>query len=504
MRIQLEQGINNCQVMGDTYPNDLAGLQAVLNFMARQNRLLSKTLILTDLWELGVSLDAVYHQLAHLLQGHGVNRLIGIGQALSTYAPNFHLPQTHFYPDLATFLHSDLLSSLQAELIAIKGDQGGMNTLYKQLAQYCHGTILEIDLAAIAHNLHFFRSQLAQDTKIVVMLKAFSYGSSRCEVAQLLEHSGVDYLAVVYADEGVNLRQQGITLPIMVMNPMPPSFHKLINYQLEPVIYSLELLKDLKAFLTSQQHQLPIHLKLETGMHRLGFEEKELEAVIQNLQNIPSIQVKSVLSHLAASGTLQHDAYTHAQADLFQKMAHRLEAGLGIKLIKHLLNTSGIVRFPAYQFDMVRLGIGLYGVGVDTTTQPHLKVASRLKTTIAQIKHIPAGATVGYERRGKVSDARKVATLAIGYADGFSRALGNGKSHVWINGQLAPVLGDVCMDMMMVDITHIEAQPGDEVVIFGPEYPIAQVAAAAHTISYEILTNGGERVRRVYYQVTSS
>jgi alanine racemase len=499
MRIKIEQGINGCQVTTDTYANDLTGVQAVLNFLARQNRLLSKTLIVTHLWQHDLEPGLLYHQFSQLLRVYGISKLIGIGQGWTTYRDSFKEINAHFYSDVTALLQSNLLINLQGSLVAIKGTQLDLTRIAQLLHQRCHSTVLEVDLDAIEHNLRFFLSKLAPTTQVVAMVKALAYGSSDCEVAQLLEHCQVDYLAVAYTDEGVALREQGITLPIIVMSPMSDSFHRLVSHQLEPVIYSLEVLSALQEFLVCEKTSMSVHLELETGMHRLGFGVQDIEALIYTLQATPAILPKTVMSHLAASGTSQHDDYSHTQAQLFQQLADHLESQLGIRLKKHLLSTAGILRFPGYQFDMVRLGIGLYGVGIEAAVQQHLRVAIRLKTTITQIKEIPANTTVGYERQGQVGESKTIATLAIGYADGFSRALGNGKGQVWINGQLAPVLGNVCMDMIMVDITHISAQPGDEAIIFGPEHGIDQVAASANTIAYELLTQVGERVRRVYY-----
>ena len=314
-----------------------------------------------------------------------------------------------------------------------------------------------------------------------------------------MNHHRVDYLAVAYADEGVLLREHGITLPIMVMNPTPESFDKLLAYGLEPEVYSLKLLCALRDFIARRNKEINIHLKLETGMYRLGFEERELSALVQVLRSTSSLRVVGIMSHLAASADPQHDAYTKSQFALFTKQATYIEERLGICAIKHLLNSSGILRFPEYQLDMVRLGIGLYGVGVDQEVQQQVVIASTLKTVISQIKTIPQGATVGYGRRGLARKPMQLATLAIGYADGFGRALGNGIGSVWINGHLAPIVGDICMDMSMVDVTDIPAAEGDEVIIFGKELPIDHVAAAMSTIAYEVLTNVSERVKRVYY-----
>jgi Alr-MurF fusion protein len=309
----------------------------------------------------------------------------------------------------------------------------------------------------------------------------------------------VDYLAVAYADEGVLLREHGITLPIMVMNPTPESFDKLLAYGLEPEVYSLKLLCALRDFLASRNKHINVHLKLETGMNRLGFEERELSTLVHLLQTAPSLRIVGIMSHLAASADSQHDVYTKHQFALFTKQAAYIEQKLSIHTLKHLLNSSGIFRFPEYQLDMVRLGIGLYGVGVREELQQYLEVASTLKTVISQIKMIPSGTTIGYGRRGIAKNDIRLATLAIGYADGFSRSLGNGKGSVWINGHVAPTVGDICMDMSMVDVTNIPASEGDEAIIFGKELPIAEISAAMGTIPYEVLTKVSERVKRVYY-----
>ena len=500
MRLKLEQGINNCQVIDDTYDNDLTGLERALEFMAQQKWALKKTVILSDLLQHGLDPKNLYCQVAQLLQDEGINRIIGIGKQLADHAAIFQPLNAHFYSDVDAFLNNKLLHSFKEELVLVKGARDfGLARIANQLQQKVHSTVLEVDLDAISHNLSFFQSKLNKETQIMVVVKALAYGSSSFEIAYLLQHHRVDYLAVTCADEGVALREKGIIIPIMIMNPTPASFPTLLGYQLEPALYSLKLLRALADFLASQDRRISIHLKLETGMHRLGLEGADMKELVLLLRTIPAIQVKSIYSHLAAAGAQQHDAYTHAQVKSFRQLAHHLEQSLGIQLTKHILSTTGILRFPEHQFDMVRLGIGLYGVGVDEETQRRLVVASTLKTVISQIKQIPQGATIGYERKGVAQRPMKVATLAIGYADGFSRALGNGQGKVWINGQLAPIVGHVCMDMTMVDVTDIDTEEGDEVIIFGRELPITEVAAAASTIPYEVLTNVSERVKRVYY-----
>jgi alanine racemase len=499
MRINLEQGINRCQLVYDTYHNDWISLQSVLEFVAEQEFTQKKALVLTDLIFLGTDTDKLYSELAKLLQTQQIHLLIGIGPKLLTHAHKFLLPETHFFENITSMLASDLLDKQYGTVMIVKG--AGIYTtsnIIARLQKKCHDTVLEIDLSAIQHNLNFFRSKLASDTQIIAMVKASAYGSGSYGIAHLLQQYRVNYLAVAYTDEGVTLRENGIHLPIMVMNPSPTSFTKLLAHNLEPVIYSLRLLEDWHNFLNENAAHSGIHIKLDTGMHRLGFMEQDLDALIQTLQGTSHFSIKSICSHLSAPGAQHHNAYTHAQADLFQQMVHYIEEKLGISLPKHLLNTAGTHIFPEYKFDMIRLGIGLYGLTKDV--QQYLKIASTLKTVISQIKEVPEGATIGYERRGLAQRPTKIAVLAIGYADGFSRSLSNGRGRVYVNGKLAPVVGNVCMDMTMVDITDIEAKEGDEVIIFGKEFPISKVALAMDTIVYEVLTNVNERVRKVYYK----
>jgi alanine racemase len=500
MHIRLEQGIKGCQVITDTYKNDLANIQRVLNFSAYQGHSFSKTLILAPLNQGDCEDTILYQQLAQLVQAFGIRQLIGIGNIWKQYRAYFACVNLAIYETVSELLASGLLTAVEREVIAIKhSETENLLPLAQQLYQSCHSTVLEVDLDAIQNNLQFFRSKLHPNTQVLVMVKALAYGSSNYEVAKLLEHCQIDYLAVAYVDEGVALREHGISLPIMVTSPTPSSFHKLVRYQLEPVIYSLEALQSLDKFLLTVKASINIHLEVETGMYRLGFCKQDVEALIRALQATKTIRPQSIMTQLAAAGTPHHDAYTYQQVQLFQERAQQLDLALGIKLKKHILNTAGILRFPAYQFDMVRLGIGLYGVDIVPGLQHALKVASRLKATIIQIKQVPGKETVGYERKGQLMESRQIATLSLGYADGFSRQFGNGRGCVWIKGQLAPVVGHVCMDMVMVDITHIEAQPGDEAIIFGPELNIIEVAASIDTSPYELLTQVGERVRRVYY-----
>ena len=500
MRMTLKEGINNCQVIDDTYNNDLVGLQGALDFMAQQNKASRRTVVLSDLPQTGVAAESLYLQVAQLLKGKQVDRIIGIGKELTAYAEAFAPFDTCFYENTEALLKENIQQIFSDELILVKGARRfGLERVVDRLQQKVHSTVLEVDLDAVTHNLNFFRSQLFEGTRLMVVVKALAYGSSSFEIAHLLQYHRVDYLAVAYADEGMLLRAHGITLPIMVMNPTPESFDKLLEYRLEPEVYSLKLLRELRDFLALRNKCIDIHLKLETGMYRLGFEEQELSTLVQVLSTSPAIRVVGIMSHLAAASDQQHDGYTRHQFALFTKHANYIEKKLDIRTIKHLLNSSGILRFPEYQLGMVRLGIGLYGVGVGKEVQQCLEVASTLKTVISQIKMIPQGATVGYGRQGVAKKNMRIATLAIGYADGFNRVLSYGKGSVWINGHFAPIVGAICMDMSMVDVTNIPAAEGDTVIIFGKALPIAELAAAMGTIAHEVLTNVSERVKRIYY-----
>jgi alanine racemase len=502
MRLELKQGINHSYIIDDTYNNDLAGLQVALEFMQQQKQLSRRTLILSDILEAGTAPAALYRQVALLLKNYGIHRLLGIGPAISQAQQAFGaLSETHFFPDTESFLQGRPEKEIQKELVLIKGARPfGFEKIVQRLQQKIHGTVLEINLDALTHNLNFYRSRLRPGTKIMVMVKAFAYGSGSHEIAQLLQFQKVDYLAVAYADEGVGLRQAGIDLPIMVMNPSPDSFDKMAEYHLEPEIYSLNLLQDLILWLQAHNQVIHIQLKLDTGMHRLGLEASDLESARKLLrENSQCIRLSGIFSHLAGADSAEFNDFSHQQGQVFQDYIAKLCEGLPYQPLRHLVNSAGILRFPEYHFEMVRLGIGLYGAEVNRQEQEALWPVSRLKTTISQIKHIKKGDTIGYSRSGRAEKDLSLATIAIGYADGFDRRFSNGTGKVMINGQLAPVLGRVCMDMCMVDISGIEAAEGDEVVIFGPERSITELADSIGTIPYEILTNVGERVKRVFY-----
>lgn len=537
MRLEMKQGRHGSYLLDDTYNNDLAGLALALAALGRQARPGRRTLILSDVLESGLAGPALYARVAALLPAHGVTRLVGIGPEISQafqeelngrelkikseklkvegpqLNPDAVEPHklltfnaqllTEFYPTTEAFLAALDPASFAHETILVKGARRfGFERIVAALQAQQHGTVLEVNLDALAHNLQHFRQKLRPGTKLMVMVKAFAYGAGSYEVASLLEFQRADYLAVAYADEGVALREAGIGLPIMVMNPAPDAFEALRRHRLEPEIYSFEMLAEyLAAPAADAFTPSPVHLKLDTGMRRLGFDEADMPALAALLrEHRGRLPVASLMTHLAAADDPAHDAFTRAQLAAFGRMAAALEAALGRPVLKHALNSAGIVRFPEAQFDMVRLGIGLYGVDATGRDAGALRPVSALRTTVSQIKTLPAGSTVGYGRRGEAAaHPRRIATLAIGYADGYDRRFGHGVGAVLIHGQAAPLVGAVCMDMCMVDVTGIAgAQAGDVALVFGEGLPLPALAARIGTIAYELLTNVSERVKRVF------
>lgn len=496
MRLELKEGINQCHIIDDTYNNDLAGLQVSLDFLAHQNQRQKKRVILSDIHESGLSDQALMKKVSSLLSSAHVQAFIGIGPVLASYQHDFP-PGSVFYRSTEEFLKNFSVAGLQDEVILIKGARVfAFEKIVSRLQRKVHGTIMEIDLGALVHNLNIFRSCLKPSTKIMAMVKAFAYGSGSNEVANVLQYHKIDYLGVAYADEGVELRKNNITLPVMVMNPAEESFDTLLNNDLEPEIYSFRIFRLLLGYL--QGRPCKVHLKLDTGMHRLGFERHNLQSLISLLLEHPHIKVASIFSHMAAADEGSHDAFSKEQGKAFLQMADVISQRLTYKPIYHLLNSSGILRFPEFQFEMVRLGIGLYGVDPTAEKLQQLKPVATLKTVISQIRQIGVGETIGYGRRGRAGTSLTIATIAIGYADGFSRAFSRGVGKVLVNGRPAPVIGNVCMDMTMIDITGIPAKEGDEVVVFGKGLSIQELADSIDTIPYEILTSTSERVKRIF------
>ncbi len=496
MRLQMKQGINNCQLIDDTYNNDLGGLQISLDFLTGQHRK-KKTLIISDILQSGLEEIKLVQQINDLAVKGGISYLIGVGPVLYKHQHVISIPAI-FFLTTTELLKAIDWDHFQNEVVLVKGARVfQFEKIVNQLQRKIHGTVMEIDLNALVNNLNYVKSCLNATTKLMVMVKAFAYGSGSVEVASLLQYHKVDYLGVAYADEGVDLRKNQISLPIMVMNPSEDSFETLLDHTLQPEIYSFKILNSLVRFLEGRS--CIIHLKLDTGMHRLGFEEIEIDSLIRILASHPNLNIASIFSHLAGADGPEHDEFTQEQAATFLRMAENIKSELRINPLLHLLNSSGILRHNEMQLNMVRLGIGLYGVNPTSQSDSNLKPVASLKTIISQIKKVKTGSTVGYGRKGKVKKDTTVATIAIGYADGFSRAFSQGKGVVIINGQKAPVLGNVCMDMTMIDITGIDAKEGDEVIIFGKGLPIQEVAQQINTIPYEILTNTSERVKRVFF-----
>lgn len=496
MRLELKEGINQSQIIDDTYNNDLAGLQISLEFLANQHQKNKKRLILSDILESGLSDEDMARQISDLVKKNKIQSFIGIGPALFRYRSYF-AADANFFLTTEDFLTSLDWDTVHHEIVLVKGARKfAFEQIIARLQRKVHGTVMEIDLGAVVHNLNFFRVSLKPSTKIMVMVKALAYGSGSTEIANLLQYHKVDYLGVAYADEGIELRKNNITLPIMVMNPSEESFSSIIQYKLEPEIYSFKILKSLLSFLHGRS--CAVHIKLDTGMHRLGFTENELPSLIEILQENRHLKITSVFSHLAGADESQHDDFSKVQATHFKKSAKKIADAVGYKPLLHILNSPGILRLPQFQFDMVRLGIGLYGVDPTMDHIKDLKPVATLKTLISQIKHIQPGETIGYGRHGKATEPMTIATIAIGYADGFSRAFSRGAGKVLIGGKKVPVVGNVCMDMTMVDITGVDASEGDEVIVFGPDLPIQEVASSINTIPYEILTNTSDRVKRVF------
>ncbi len=499
MRMELKQGINHCQLIDDTYNNDLGGLQISLDFLAGQQKK-NKTVILSDVYQSGLSMDELISRIETLVIKSEVTRLILIGNGFASHSRKWNgfKGRISFYDTTESFLTNVNRDDFHDQIILIKGARPfRFERIVNFLQKKKHGTVMEIDLGAMVHNLNYFKSKLKPGTKLMAMVKAFAYGSGSEEVANLLQYHRVDYLGVAYTDEGVELRKNQITLPIMVMNPSEESFTTLMEYQLEPEIYNLQILRVLIDYLRGRE--IKIHFKIETGMHRLGFDEKDLEEAIHLLRANNNIHIATLFSHLAGADDEQHDDFTRQQARVFDKLSLKVMHELNIRPWRHLVNTSGIIRFPDLQFDMVRLGIGLYGVNPTSENESSLQSVATLKSVISQVKTVPAGTSIGYGRKGKAEKNTTIATIAIGYADGYSRAFSQGKGIVSINGKRAPVIGNVCMDMTMIDITNIDAKEGDEVILFGKEPSIYEVAERANTIPYEILTNTSERVKRVFW-----
>ncbi len=503
MRLEMKEGINHCSIINDSYNSDINSLNIAIDFLNQQNQHKKKTIILSDILQSGQDEEELYGEIAGILQKKGIHKIIGIGKAISKQKEKFEI-ESDFFPDTDTFLHNYSFAGFQNESILLKGARVfEFEQISQALQQKAHETVLEINLNALVNNLNYFRKKLQPETKIMAMVKAFSYGTGSFEIANILQYHHIDYLAVAYADEGVELRKAGITAPIMVMNPDEQSYDAIIKHNLEPEIYnfrSLDLLEEAtRVNIIPENKPVKVHIKLDTGMHRLGFLPNEIDQLIHRLLAFNSIYVQSVFSHLASSEDPNDDDFTRYQIEQFQSMSARLQEKSDHHIMLHILNSAGISRFPKAQFDMVRLGISLYGIPTSTADRNNLENVSTLKSTISQIKTVQAGESIGYNRATITDTDITIGIIPVGYADGLNRKLSNSVGKIYIGETAVPIVGNVCMDMCMVNITGMDVHEGDDVIIFGKEHPITELATALDTIPYEVLTNISRRVKRVYY-----
>jgi Alr-MurF fusion protein len=506
MRLELKKGINHCTIINDSYSADLSSLEIALNFLEQQSTAGKRTVILSDFLQTSSSDDDLYKQIADSLHTHKINRLIGVGENITKAFRNNSASlafETSFFNTTDEFEKQFRSSFFKDETLLIKGARiFAFERIVQLLEQKVHQTVLEINLNAIAHNLNEYQRYLKPSTKVMAMVKAFAYGSGGAEVAGILQYHKADYLGVAYADEGVDLRKAGINIPIMVMNPEENAFEAITEYNLQPELYSFETLHSFINYLQSQGiQQYPVHIEVETGMNRLGFAGTAVEKLGEVLAQTGLLQVQSVFTHLAASEEAVQDEFTLQQFELFQKAISVLRNKLPYNFLTHIANSAAAIRHPHLQLDMVRLGIGLYGVDSAVSGKLALHTVTTLKSTIAQIKYLKKGESVSYNRRSVLENDSVIATIRMGYADGYPRRLGNGAGKVWVKDRLVSVVGTICMDMFMIDVTSIpDLAEGDEVIIFGQQLPVEQLAAWAGTIPYEILTGISQRVKRVYFE----
>jgi alanine racemase len=503
MRLEVKDGTNGCRLINDTYNSDINSLSVALDFQQsrRAGKKLKTTVILSDILQTGMAPHSLYGKVAELLSRKKVDRLIGIGPGICECGHLFKTMETAFHASSSGFIRSFRPDMFRDEIILIKGSRSfHFENITALLEKKVHETILEVNLDAIVHNFNYYRSRLHPKTKMVCMVKAFGYGVGSFELAKTLQERRCDYLAVAVADEGEDLRREGITVPVMVMNPELSSFHLLFDYMLEPEVYSFRLLDTLIKESTRRGFMsFPIHIKIDTGMHRLGFEPGDIPEICRRLKAQDGLVVRSVFSHLAGSDAPEFDDFTEKQVDEYTRAAAALEKGLGYAILKHVLNSAGIERFPDYQKDMVRLGISLYGISASGITED-LQCVCSLKTVILQIRNVPRGDSIGYGRKTFVERDSRIAVIPIGYADGLDRHLSNGNGEALVHGKRCPVVGNICMDACMIDVTDVDANEGDTVIIFNDELTVDELAAKIGTIPYEILTSISPRVKRIYYR----
>ena len=503
MRLDFRKGINNCSVINDSYSADINSLHIALNFLKQQGGPVARTVILSDMLQTGLAPAELYRLIADALSDAGVTRVIGVGKEISDHLKLPPAIKSDFFSDTEAFLNRFRFLSFKEEVILLKGARSfHFEEIAQLLEQKTHQTVLEINLSALVHNLKTYQRRLQPSVKTMVMVKAFAYGSGSAEIAGILQYHKVDYLGVAYADEGVELRKAGITLPVMVMNAEESSFESLTAYQLEPVLFSSSMMVSFDAYLKQEGLlHYPVHIEVETGMNRLGFSGKDMDLLLSYLHTAPSFKIQSVFSHLTSGEDPSADDFSKTQLSILLNQADKIRRAAGYDFMKHIANSAAISRLPALQLDMVRLGIGLYGIQPGQEEKLDLQPVATLKSTIAQIRHLQKGDTVSYNRKGIIHQDAVIATVRIGYADGYSRQLGNGKGHMLVNNRVAPTVGTVCMDMVMIDITGIPGVvEGDEVIVFGKKLSIEEMAARAGTIPYEIMTGISQRVKRVYFE----
>ncbi len=503
-RINVIEGVNECTVIADGYNSDYASLTPALNFMMRRAGSRGNTVVLSDLTPDIYSGDELYIRVSELLRGKGVQRLLGVGPELCRHAHYFDsLPAARFFESTDELLAAMTQGDFDHETILVKGSpEAGFDQFIDLLEAKRHQTVMEVNLNALAHNFRFFKSLVKPSTKTVAMVKASGYGTGSYEIAKTLQDRGADYLAVAVQDEGVELRRAGILMPIIVLNPSVVNYKAMFVHRLEPEVYSLEECRELiREGRKCGVRNFPVHVKIDSGMHRLGFTHDQLPELIELLQEQDVLHPASVFSHLSVADEPSQDDYTRQQYHYFDQCASLLQAGFKHYILRHILNSSGIVRFPEYQLDMVRIGIGMYGIRtVAGDAELSLQPVASLHAVIISIHRWPAETTIGYGRKGVLTRDSRIATVSIGYADGMDRHFGNGNTNVWVGGRLCPTVGNVCMDALMVDVTDADCQVGDTVEIFGEHIPIERLADVRGTIPYEILTSISPRVKRVYYR----
>ncbi len=503
MRLEVIEGRAGCTLINDSYNSDFNSLDIALDFMNRrpEHAGRKRTLILSDMAQTGEEPARFYGRVARLVASRGVGRFIGVGPCLKAEREAFSGLDAHFFDTTDELLAGGLLDALHDEVVLVKGARSyRFDLLTEQLVLKVHETTLEVNLNAVVDNLNYYRSFMKPDTKMVCMVKASAYGAGSVEIAKTLQDQRVDYLAVAVADEGVDLRRAGITANIMIMNPEMGSFKTLFEYDLEPEVYSFRLLDALvRAAEKEGITHFPIHVKLDTGMHRLGFDpQKDMPALVERLKRQTAVIPRSVFSHFVGSDSDDFDAFSARQYELFLQGSAQLQQACRHKILRHICNSAGIEHFPDRHLDMVRLGLGLYGI--NSRNNAVLHNISTLKTTILQIHDVPKEDTVGYSRKGHLTRDSRIAALPIGYADGLDRKLGCGHAYCLVNGKRAPYVGNICMDVCMIDVTDIDCKEGDTAVIFGDDLPVTVLSDAVGTIPYEILTGVSSRVKRVYFQ----